>query len=1200
MSRAAGCVSNPAEDAIAEIAAQKTLRYFPFAATQKIETPIKCDDEGSLLMMELPSATFQRMARSWNDVLLLSDRVGMMKLFVFLLQCACDCNAKVVLETVVNGQEFKGLDKGVLNDDTNVVGYRLWIPLESAHEVEYLVAVAGALASSAQKEMASVSTGNGKRRKTDDSQSGAFGPTVPSYLRKVTSVSELSQLVRLYYMGQSSVEVAMIADSTTVTMSDGLCPGTADTDAVKMVLTKLMDAPHQFAHSSFEARCKMHGVLDIQASLDSYLDTVPGSGTRAFFPHSYLREKGLVRVFDTGTDRSFIRTALDLFRFLLPQYSPKEDEIRTKLQLVLAARGMEMENLGEMSMRELVELGDRGEDYADAIFKDPHWFSPLTVPKDRDLSKCTSSFFTTAMNNQYFVIAGQRRRTMMRRKHSAEVGDDALVYRVFRETYRDMNMMLSVDMMDGVPPVYNDLREASEHLLSHMRNPSKTDTMTDRLSRAYFFKPPPTAEYRGLSAMLTRLLIGSRSNLGLIGPQSSIWLLLWLQSFSVTINRMGESFFGVLTGPPDTGKSRASEVFTTCVPPKLVMQVDGTSTLAMTVYGSKQDMRVVLMDELKHVTDKGGTGGNDVQTKLIQSQLSNGCITYNVKVRHPDTGEFVLQNTVVVLRNCTVTCTNFRHLLAGPLDSRAVKFAVASSKDTRQRSSLVSRNSQVATRDMHQSKVNFRSWQICLQAYSSLQWRYTAMEAIGIIPVMDDSLFVVFNFLMFHRFGDGVMTGRRIVALRKFVESIRIFDLISTWHTRGLGKKFGFDPAVEVMYYASASYFTAEAIVAGYSLLEQTTSTEAVLHKMVGLIKETIYMDEGSPLCHEEYYVSRFQNKGILVKHLSKMMQEQGEGMVEKMFSVAESGIAEDGLPNIKVEKHENTDKFMYHRAWIASVRTDTEKAILKVLRRLVDTKKRCGPSYDQEDTHVVFDMEVMVSLLEVENPRHPIKHPELARKTKSAITQAIAYLKDAEDDNGNPMFEQANGSVDVAVYVPPNSDRASNAVPSIARHGEFKIRKSHFVPLVVHRDLLKDQESTASVMDRFMTDFLSIAGGYTGTRKVFAGVNAAPSGPDSMPHHTLRVPTDHKVAVTIPNKFYKSAMCESMMLGAETMEMLEEDSADAADMALQNAIYPPDKPTITFTEDSGLEELVAERAVSRIAPGEKYAEAFRNASRDH
>ena len=58
------------------------------------------------------------------------------------------------------------------------------------------------------------------------------------------------------------------------------------------------------------------------------------------------------------------------------------------------------------------------------------------------------------------------------------------------------------------------------------------------------------------------------------------------------------------------------------------MQVDGASALAMTVYGADHDMRVVLMDELKAVTDKYGSGGNDIQTKLAQSQISNGCITY--------------------------------------------------------------------------------------------------------------------------------------------------------------------------------------------------------------------------------------------------------------------------------------------------------------------------------------------------------------------------------------------------------------------------------------------------------------------------------------------------------------------------------------------------------------------------------------------
>ena len=125
-------------------------------------------------------------------------------------------------------------------------------------------------------------------------------------------------------------------------------------------------------------------------------------------------------------------------------------------------------------------------------------------------------------------------------------------------------MLLSAPKMDGFPPVYNDLYVASRQLLDVMRATDmrklKNEPPANKIARRFFRLKPKTEHYTGFAAMLSRLTGASRKNLGLIGPQSGIWMMLYLQHFSVTINRMGDSFFGVLTGPPDTGKSRACEV----------------------------------------------------------------------------------------------------------------------------------------------------------------------------------------------------------------------------------------------------------------------------------------------------------------------------------------------------------------------------------------------------------------------------------------------------------------------------------------------------------------------------------------------------------------------------------------------------------------------------------------------------------------
>ena len=47
-----------------------TYRYFPFYHSQAVTEPIRCDDEGSLVMFELDFAVFQCGARAWSDLLM--------------------------------------------------------------------------------------------------------------------------------------------------------------------------------------------------------------------------------------------------------------------------------------------------------------------------------------------------------------------------------------------------------------------------------------------------------------------------------------------------------------------------------------------------------------------------------------------------------------------------------------------------------------------------------------------------------------------------------------------------------------------------------------------------------------------------------------------------------------------------------------------------------------------------------------------------------------------------------------------------------------------------------------------------------------------------------------------------------------------------------------------------------------------------
>jgi len=545
------------------VATLTTFRYFPFYHSQTITEPIKCDDEGSLLMFELDFAVFQCGARAWTDLLMyvspiyflvhswrianhfgasyrLEDRMRMVRLWMFLVQMACECNATVLIETVVNGHDFEKLHNSKITPELTVTGYRLWIPLDAAAEVAYLTCVANALATKKDVEiMGARDAAWFKRRKVDIAEA-----PVPLYARPIDTVEELSSLLRLYYMGISTLDVAMLG-------SDNVTDDMTTDGTTRSVLTRLLDASGQFEHSSFVERCTEHGVLEAQTDYNNYVTRMPGSYTRAFMPCEALRKTGLLRKFQCGTTEStFLKKASDLFEFLLPQYEPSITEIRMKLESVFSARGSVIDLEG-MTIEELIRISD-DVNCSDAICQDPHYYSPITVPKDQAIEECADSFYTTAMHRQYHVMHSLHVRNTKRRLYAAKTGDTVTVARVYRETYRDTAMLFSAPKMNGVPPVYNDLAEASNTLLKYMNGPS--DTNECKYAQHYFKKPPPNDRYRGFSGMLSRLTIGARNNLGLVDHQPSIWLLIWLMSFLVAINRMGESFFGVLTGPPDTGK----------------------------------------------------------------------------------------------------------------------------------------------------------------------------------------------------------------------------------------------------------------------------------------------------------------------------------------------------------------------------------------------------------------------------------------------------------------------------------------------------------------------------------------------------------------------------------------------------------------------------------------------------------------------
>lgn len=114
--------------------------------------------------------------------------------------------------------------------------------------------------------------------------------------------------------------------------------------------------------------------------------------------------------------------------------------------------------------------------------------------------------------------------------------------------------------------------------------------------------------------------------------------------------------FGIhfLLGPPDTGKSRACELWLSCIAKALQLQSDGGSAKSYTADDKTRDLRCSFEDELKDLLTDGSDAASNANIKAKQSLLSNGIITYERLQQHETSGEYVLNKIVKAERKMIV------------------------------------------------------------------------------------------------------------------------------------------------------------------------------------------------------------------------------------------------------------------------------------------------------------------------------------------------------------------------------------------------------------------------------------------------------------------------------------------------------------------------------------------------------------------
>jgi hypothetical protein len=822
--------------------------------------------------------------------------------------------------------------------------------------------------------------------------------------------------------------------------------------------------------------------------------------------------------------------------------------------------------------------------------------SLITVRVDRryapilgkpDASGCVhQGVYERMMKDAYFAVDALKTQTLLRKECLRKVPNETEAVHIIDHVCKSVRSMLTPLEVAGVPPVYNELMAESEQHLSKMLDTSDATDMRTTMARKLFQCPPVHAQMTGFGSMMTRTLIGSSLFLGLVDQQCGVFLFLYSGHFGSTFNRMGDSPHIILVGPPSTGKSFAVDQFNQSIASACGMNVNAGSKLAMTVYTPVNDLRCTSTDEAQQAHgDNKVAAATDIGTKLKQSCLSTGALTYQSKVYNPTTHGFELVVQNVVHRGFYVSGTNFVHHIPDAIISRSLVFPVPDMTQTTPTNGYQSRVAGVAIRVSEAFQLKMTAWTSVLQTWSSRQVAYTAMHAAGVIPDMDDTLYGVFTFMLVHTFGEGVIGRRRLASLRKQAEAMQVLNLVTAWWSRGAHSLTTGSFTDEVTFYAANAYMTGEVIVAAYALMDQTSSADTLKLVICRLIKENVRINHDTNMAivrDSDYYVTKYTKMEALLKYIVTRLQSEGEGSPTKIFNDLEAkGITDDNVPYFSSEGN----VVCVSRRWMTTVRTNVELAILAVLRRFVHDKNDCAPDFDNETTRYVFNSSVSLSLV-----NHVERHPELTSYTTAQVRHGLAYLR--EDTN---MLRQNTFSnpdyANMATYVtsPIPLSVISELVP-----GKHKVSTEVFGALVVHRTLLEEDEKVReSNMDKFFQNYLSVCSENNKGKRFFAGVEAAPKE-TSRADHTITVPADLKFAVTFGNQHYAPPDVEGLMWGADADSMKSEMGRDSG-VKLQDAVYPPASKTITFSDTSNLEDLVAAHTCLKIGMSESYNDVYMN-----
>ena len=336
-----------------------------------------------------------------------------------------------------------------------------------------------------------------------------------------------------------------------------------------------------------------------------------------------------------------------------------------------------------------------------------------------------------------------------------------------------------------MPRVYADTLSEMNRRLKALRQSSEQQSI-QIASRIFFGEP--SDEMTTLGNLIATVSAGLWVGCPLKPTQRKLFYGLFARAGGrVMANRASGGGLFIATGPAETGKSVAMQLFLSCMPNSLQNVSDGRSERAFTAKNGGEydpDLKVEVWDELTSLL------GESSAVKSQQTQLSNGCIRTERLIKNPDTGQYELQSTATARRTLTVAGTNTLHAVSAPIQSRAVIVSVPALKPRcgeHTMSTFAAMSNESVMADLKAGFVYF------CQTVTSLQARYWALEAAGGIPKPKDQLLLVFQMLCNTLPGGPDISARKMNEVRNMAESLMVMDITSAWYRGGVGASEHFD-----------------------------------------------------------------------------------------------------------------------------------------------------------------------------------------------------------------------------------------------------------------------------------------------------------------------------------------------------------------------------------------------------------------------